>query len=104
MGKIAHGGQSIYHDLPVVANFCPFLCGVKVFLNAGEKLLLFPFAPSKVVRRFLRSLYLGNQAPENEALLLKLMGTNSAFAPSGPLGSLACYNCVVYKAEVYFTE
>ena len=53
MGKIAHIGQSVYHDFHVVANFKPFLCGDKDFLNVREKLLLFPFAQSEVVREVL---------------------------------------------------
>lgn len=36
MEKIAHIGQSVYHDLHVVANFNPFLCGDKDFLNVRE--------------------------------------------------------------------
>lgn len=79
MGKIAHSGQSIYRDLPVVANFCPFLCGGKVFLNAGEKLLLLPFAPSEVVRAFLHSLYLGTQAPEKWGFTPKTDGNKFDF-------------------------
>jgi len=49
-GKNSSHWSKCLHDLHVAANFNPFLCGNKDFMNVREKVLLFPFPQSEVVR------------------------------------------------------